>query len=290
MFNPNKQAVKPKKPKVPSYKDIVPKEWQKKETKNCHYVFVQGDLTIRRHISDVCFARFSSTSGIIKGKFLINQHNTASTYTNNAKYINDEKFRAKLLVRINWIVKESPFRWAFTNGKTAFLSHGLNFNCKVSHKYVFGACNAIREGWEFPWRVEYWHQLIDQGVSKELSYYVVSMMGISGMLLGGQGHAVIQQCPSGKAFDWFRKLTLANVVAIDKPMSELAISTYGVSSLFCCGKPSATHKDLFNGKNLKAFLKEFGAKGGQNEWGDAMTTISFTNPDLIKALKEIDNA
>lgn len=284
-------AKKPaaKKPAV-TYKQLVPQGWQKGRTQNCHYVFLDGKESIRQHIADVCFARFQSPNGIVKGKFLINQHNTPSTYSDNAKYINDEKFRAKLLVWINWIVKESPFRWAFTNGKTAFLSHGLNFNCKVSHKYVFGACNAIREGWEFPWRVEYWHQLIDQGVSKELSYYVVSMMGISGRLLGGQGHAVIQQCPSGKAFDWFRKLTLANVVAIGKPMSKLADSLFGVSALFCCGKPSATRKDLFNGKDLKAFLKKFGVKGEYNEWGDVMTTLSFTNPDLIKALKEIDNA
>lgn len=287
--NPNiKHPAVKKKEKVVTYQQLVPKRWQEK-TQNCHYVFVTGKGTISRNIADVCFARFRSDCGIIKGKFLINQHNTPSTYCNNAKYINDEKFRAKLLVWINWIVKRSPLRYAFTNGKTDFLKHGLNFNCSVPHKYVFAACNAIREGWEFPWRVNFWHSLVDAGVSKELSYYVVSMLNADGNIFGGQGHSLLQQVPDGKAFDWFRKLTLESIKAIGDPMSTGVCGTYGVSALFCSGRNGALHKDVFKGDDLKTLLGHYGTPA-INEWEDKVMRFDVTNAALITRLKEIDNA
>lgn len=287
--NPNiKHPAVKKKEKVVTYQQLVPEGWQKK-TQNCHYVFVTGNGVIRRNIADVCFAYFRSDCGIIKGKFLINQHNTPSTYFNNAKYINDEKFRAKLLVWINWIVKHSPLRYAFTNGKTDFLKHGLNFNCSVPHKYVFAACNAIREGWEFPWRVNFWHSLVDAGVSKELSYYVVSMLSADGKIIGGQGHSLLQHVPSGRAFDWFRKLTLKSIKAIEAPMSTGVCGINGVSALFSSGKNTAHYKDVFEGDNLKTLLGHYGTPT-RNEWGDKVMEFDVTNAALITRLKEIDNA
>lgn len=294
MDNPNKPAAKKPAVKKPIllYKNLVPADWRDKPTQNCHYVFYDGAGAKHQWISDVCFARFSSVQGIVKGKFLINQHNKVSTYANNAAYITKVSFQAQLLVWINWIVKQSPFRWAFTNGKTNFLEHGLNFNCKMPHKYVFGACNAIREGWEFPWRVEYWHRLVDAGVSKELSYYVVSMMGRSEKsIYGGQGHAVMQRNPSGQAYNWFRSLTKEKVLAIGSPMSKTAPSTIGVSSLFCEGMKPEQYKDLFGkGVDLKQLLINHSVHT-KSLWGDAqIKDFSLTSPALLTTLKGIDNA
>lgn len=291
-MNPNpikpavKALVKPKvSKKLPAYKEFIPANWQQHSTGNCHYVFLDENNRTHTHLGDVCFARFTNYNGIVKGKMLINQHEKPSTYSHNDKWINKPEFRTQLATYLKWVVRESPFRWAFTNGKSDFFQTGLNFNCNAPHHYVFGACLALREGWEFPWRVEYWHKMVDAGVSKTLSYYVISMLGQENGLIGGQGHAVMGVAPSGQAYDWFRTLSKAKVLKLARPMKENAYMSYQVSQLFTGSAATGPeYKKLFG--TLQDWLKTYAEKE-QKAYGTPK--LQWT-PELFTALKGIDNA
>lgn len=281
-----KKLVKPKtKKQLPAFATFIPKDWRDKKTGNCHYVFLDGTKQIHTHISDVCFARLCGYNGIIKGKMLINQHEKPSTYFNNDEWIDKPEFRKQLRTYLMWVVRESPFRWAFTNGKTDFFKTGLSFNCNAPHHYVFGACLALREGWEYPWRVQYWHKMVDAGVSKTLSYYVMSMLGNGESILGGQGHSVMNTAPNGAAYDWFRTLSKEKVLKLSSPMKENANRNYQVSKLFTgMGLKLPQYKNLFG--NLKEWLRTYSSIP-KNRYE---TPRILWSQDLFTALKGIDNA
>ncbi len=272
-MNPNVPSKK-----TISYGQLIPKDWGVKAVKNCNYVFIDGKGEKHIHISDVCFARFQNGYGIKKAVMLINQHEKPSTYSDNHKYMGNAKFRKQLREYIMWVVKKSPFRFAFINGKKDFFKEGLKLNCNVPHKYVFGACTAIREGWEFPWRVEWWHKAIEKGLSPELAYYAASHTGINSGFTGNSGHSVLTQNVNTGAIKWFKDLTLDSVKAISKSMSNSASSIYGVGILFAGkGGVSFTNK-------LKGYCKKTG------EGWDVRYVLDLDHEPLLTYLKGVDRA
>jgi hypothetical protein len=284
-MNPNIE-IPVKKASNNPYSSLIKEGWEK-TTHNCHYAFYTSGGDKRQHFADVCFAKFHSASGIKQGAMFINQHEKASTYSNNSDYIKRPEFRKLLKEYIQWVVRKSPFRFAFLNGSKNFFKLGLWWNCNVPHKYVFGACTAIREGWEFPWRVEMWDKLVKAGVSPELSYYVMGLCSKENTLNPGYGHSVMTTSPSGKGFQWFKTLSPDSFVGM-KPMSTTADSIHGVSALFTNGPFTFKSPKRPFGDCLMEDLKPFCIKSGIGY--NVRYKLDPSHEPLITFLKGIDNA
>jgi hypothetical protein len=244
---------------------------QVSEYANSHYVFQTGDGELRQHWGDVCYARFTSYSGIVKARLFINQ------YKGTHKTLKERKLYNKF---IHWVVNDSPWEKAFLNKKDDYFKNGFSMNCAMPHVYVAGAMTAIREAHEFPHTPEVFNTLCKAGVSPELSHMVAGITQVRGPLCiygRGSGHCLFST-PTQYDLQCYKE----RILPVLPPMSMKSSSYRGIQALF---KVQNKVADKF----ISSILNPHITKKAVGDWGDVLNMLDINNPAVIQALKEIDN-
>jgi hypothetical protein len=238
---------------------------------NSHFVFQQGDGQLREYWGVVCYAVFTSRSGIIKARLFINQYKGTHKSPKERKLYN--KF-------IHWVVNDSPWEKAFLNKKADYFKDGFSMNCAMPHVYVTGAMNAIREAHEFPHTPEVFNTLCKAGVSPELSHMVAGITQVRASLClygRGSGHCLFST-PTQQDLKCYKE----RIIPPSPPMNKVSDSYRGIQALF---KVKIKNGDKF----ISSILNPHTTEKVVGNWGDSYKLLDINNPAVIQALKEIDN-
>lgn len=271
-----KAAVKPKANKV-----VIPKiDVAQVCGDNSSYAYITSGGKFISQYKDVCFARFNvyaasakpEHQGIVKGKL----------YIAPVKMSTDKKLFVLQRRYIHWVIKRSPFRFAFKNTKKNFWKDGVDINCNMPHPYVVGAMIAVRESWEFSERVIRWTNLQKKaGISPELAFYLVN--SVQKDRLEPAGHATIQAPASWNkgTIAWFKHLTEEEILKQwPTPLYKEATYYHGVSAWLVTPKEK--------GLPFLQWIKPYSVEKGQG-W-DKYTSINLFDEKVLPKLKELDYA
>lgn len=126
-------------------------------SKNSHYVFLTGKGIVKEYLNDICYARFTSESGIVRARVFINQHKRPEVDVSSWK------------AWFKWVVFESHWSKAFKSVKN-WEKEGISLNCTLPADYVGGAITALREGYEFPTNTNVWKKMVDAGINPYVAH------------------------------------------------------------------------------------------------------------------------
>lgn len=232
-----------------------------------HYVFQTGTGALCTHFNDVCYARFKAAK-IIKARLFINQY---------TRHFEGKEAFALYKKYVDWIVKRSPWKYAFLNANGDYLKDGLAINCNVNSTYAVGAMTAVREAIEYPHQVGIFDTLTKQGISPHLAQMVAGQMKDEKSLGGrGSGHCLFLDNIGRKTLKAYKEGKHSKQDA--RPLKKDASSYYGIQNLFS-NDPVTLQTEL---KPFTKLVKDGG-------WYQ-VRTIDLTSPEVIQKLKEIDNA
>lgn len=177
---------KPAKPKPePKGKSLLNKLVKKVNGTNgtCHFAkrYVKGDDDL--FVSAACHASIPSFGRV-------DVKEIALELASHLKHSKDKDTYRKY---VDYIIKRSPVSYLFKKRRVKDYSEsGVCLNLDYTLSELMGACVALREGSEFPQKLNTFKQLLDAGYSEDVSWFVSRFYKYNGgnsyAIVAGSGH------------------------------------------------------------------------------------------------------